>query len=63
MVVEFGTDFDGIIELPSLGKIMQMMVILREFPLVVHCLGWCHIMIPVTILQLVKSLGFESDEL
>ena len=39
----------GIIKLPIFRGIKQCkcMVVLRDFPLIVPCLGWCHVMTPV----------------
>ena len=46
----FGHFIQGSIKLPILGEIKQWncMVHLKDFSFVVNCLGWCHIIIPVT---------------
>ena len=52
----------GIIKLPGFGRIKpsKCMVILSDFPLIVHCLGWFHIMTPED-LQLWRQNNFRKQ--
>ena len=56
---EFRSYKTGVIKLPILGdQTMQIYSNLEGFPLIVHCLGWFHIMTPVKRLKIDHMQSF-----